>query len=146
MKNTQNKMFNLSKHSTLLSHHKPSEYYRCLKLKDVYICARCFGVHSALYPTLFYQIFVHPFSHSFTIIILYLFPFFSFLDWGLYKFNVNKGNNISRVISGLFLGICIGTMFYIFLEDILNQNLWISASIYSVLGLVICKLSSPLKG
>lgn len=145
MKTIKKRMFDLSKHSILLSHHEPSEYYRCLKLKDVYYCARCFGVHSALYPTLFYQIFVQPFSHSFTIIILYLFPFFSFLDWGLYRFTIYKGTNISRVISGLFLGIFIGTMFYIFLKDIFNHNLWISASIYSVFGLVIYKVSSQLK-
>jgi len=141
MKETKNKRFNLSKHSILLSHHKPSEYYRCFKIKSVYICARCLGVHLVLYPTLFYQFFIYPFSHSFTIITLYLFPFFSFLDWGLFRFDIYKGTNISRVISGLFLGVSLGTMFFIFLNDILNHNLWISASIYSITGLLIYKLS-----
>ena len=141
MKEITSKMVNLSKHSILLSHHKPYEYYRCFKIKNEYICARCLGIHSVLYPTLFYQFFVHPFSHSFIIIALYIFPLFSCIDWGLHRFNIYKGTNISRVLSGFFLGISFATMFYIFLKDTFNLNLWISVLIYFIIGWGIYKLS-----
>jgi len=87
----------------LLSHHESKDYDKCLTISKYKICARCFGVYIGIILTgiLHLNFYISPFV---LILVVFLFPVFTLLDWTISTFSKIKSNNKLRIFSGLTLG------------------------------------------
>lgn len=126
----------------ILSHHLPKDYYRCIKLrargKTYLICSRCFGLYVGFFTFLIFIFFSEFVSYR---IILYLFPIPAFLDWSLHKFRIYKGNNVSRIMSGILLGIAYAGLFHTFIRNPFDFDFFVVIITYLIAGILVFKFS-----
>lgn len=125
----------------LIAHHEPEKFYKTLEFKifnkSIRLCTRCTGIYLGIISTILLFLFAVNIPHSFQLVIIFAFPIPAMIDWGLDKYNLWKGSNATRFLSGLMLGVC-----YIFLWARLIQNpldiiVWSVAVVYSAIAGVI---------
>lgn len=93
----------------LLSHHTTDNYDRCLKIPflrgDWYVCTRCFGLYTSFIVGGFLLLTTMQLPRT-TLNFLILFsPLPAFFDWYINQKGYYRGNNLSRLITGLVLGL-----------------------------------------
>lgn len=102
----------------LLSHHAPSERYRCyapeLLGRRVHLCARCAGIYPGIVVALVVALFVSGVAHSSTVALLVVlaFPLPALVDWTVTTFTERRGYNAIRTGTGLLLGYGYGIGLY----------------------------------
>lgn len=98
----------------LLSHHLPSEWYRCYSPvifgRQIHVCARCLGIYPGILVALVASLFATGLAHSPTaaIAIVLVFPLPTLLDWTATTFTDRRGYNAVRTGTGLLLGYGYG--------------------------------------
>jgi len=126
----------------LLSHHYPEEYNRCIKItfrkKEHYLCARCFGYFSSFFPFFLVSFLLNKFLIQIDWMILFIFPSFAIMDWALAKLDITNGTNLSRYITGFFLGMTGSRLIFLFLNNPLNHKIYYTIIPYfSIIGLLL---------
>lgn len=103
----------------VLSHHLPSERYRCYSPtvfgRRLHLCARCLGI----YPGIVLGFFAH--SAGYTVLeslsLAAVLPLPALVDWVLTTYTERRGYNIVRTTTGLLLGYGYGLgLALVFLE------------------------------
>lgn len=94
----------------LLSHHEPSEHYRCYSVsidnQHVRLCARCSGIYPGI--VLGVGLFIYDIASASHFSLIAILPVFALLDWGVTTFRSVRGYNAIRTVTGAFLGIAYG--------------------------------------
>jgi len=99
------------KYELLFSHHKSSDYDRCISLHirgEVFrFCARCTGIILGMLFTLLLRMLTVIQFSTLTFIISIIFSMIALLDWYLSNFNKElwTSNNMIRLFTGLFVGL-----------------------------------------
>jgi uncharacterized membrane protein len=94
----------------LLSHHEPSEHYRChavrVRGRRVHLCARCSGV----YPGIALGAVGHSLGPDAAVVLLLVgvLPLPALVDWAITSFTHRRGHNAVRTATGLLLGVGYG--------------------------------------
>jgi len=78
---------------------------------------------------------------SYKTIILYLFPIPAIIDWGLHRFKIYDGSNLSRIFTGFLIGLTFATLLYTFIKNAFDINFWIVSIIYTVIVAIIFKIT-----
>lgn len=90
----------------VLSHHEPSEYYRCFTLdafgQRLHICARCAGIYPGILLGLVAYV-IAPAEFSSTVLVAVL-PAPAIVDWFITSLTDRRGYNALRATTGSFLG------------------------------------------
>lgn len=90
----------------LLSHHEPSEHYRCyapvLLGRRVHLCARCSGVYPGITAGLLAVLVGPPSLASLTVVAVLPLPALG--DWAATTFTARRGSNPIRTATGAALG------------------------------------------
>jgi hypothetical protein len=60
----------------------------------------------------------------------------------MHRFNIYQGTNSSRVATGFLLGIAYAELFYTFIKNPLDLNLWIVIISYLIIGMLIFRLTN----
>lgn len=94
----------------LLSHHLPSERYRCYAPavfgRRVHVCARCSGIHPGIAAGLLAGL---TGSTAFTgLLLVAVLPLPALIDWTLTTFTDRRGYNVVRTATGALLGYGYG--------------------------------------
>jgi hypothetical protein len=63
-----------------------------------------------------------------------IFPIPALLNWGLDKYNLWKGSNATRFISGFMLGVCYIFLWGRFIQNPLDIVVWSIAAVYSAIA------------
>ncbi|HWR26299.1 MAG TPA: DUF2085 domain-containing protein, partial [candidate division Zixibacteria bacterium] len=74
--------------------------------------------------------------------IIYAFPIPAMLDWGLEKYDVYKGNNVTRFVSGFMLGICYVFLWTKFIQNPFDIEVWSIAIVYVIIAYFVLRYSS----
>ncbi|SDQ41453.1 DUF2085 domain-containing protein [Natronobacterium texcoconense] len=94
----------------LLSHHLPSEWYRCYSPhvfgRQVHICARCLGVYPGIAVGLATYFVAFPSTAS--VVLTAVLPLPALVDWTLTTFTDRRGYNVVRTVTGGLLGFAYG--------------------------------------
>lgn len=94
----------------LLSHHEPSEWYRCYHLRvrerSVRLCARCTGVYPGIVLGL--ATFLLAPAHPLHLALVVALPLPALVDWTLTSFGTRRGANPVRTVTGGLLGYGYG--------------------------------------
>ena len=125
----------------LLSHHKSKDYDRCFLFrfrgKKVFICSRCCGWYSSFllfWVLLFLGVKIFLVNNLFA---LYFLPMPAIIDWGIHRFRIYHGTNLSRLFTGFLLGFAFANLAYIFLQNPFNINFWEVAISYLIIVAII---------
>lgn len=125
----------------LLSHHYPEDYDHCVPFKfkgETYnLCTRCLGYFSSFFIFIWLYLFIDNYVLHIDKVIIYLFPSFAFIDWGLTKTKVYNGNNSIRYVTGFLLGIAGSRIIFLFFKNPFNSDVYISISIYFVIAAIM---------
>ena len=93
----------------VLSHHEPGDYDRCLELRfrshTCHFCARCAGWYVSFCSYWASLLLGVQGIAAVVDSLLVLLPFPAVLEWSLHKLNLWQGTNVTRVASGLPLGL-----------------------------------------
>ncbi|MDJ1432455.1 DUF2085 domain-containing protein [Halostagnicola sp. A-GB9-2] len=98
----------------LLSHHHPSEWYRCYSPvifgRRIHVCARCLGIYPGILAALVVSLFAGGLAPSSTAAlgIVLVFPLPALLDWTATTFTGRRGHNGVRTVTGFLLGYGYG--------------------------------------
>jgi uncharacterized membrane protein len=116
----------------VLSHHEPSEYYRCYRVKQKYVCARCAGIYIGLLLGMFAWLFYGLANTNSVLvgIIVIFFPLPALIDWSYALFTKNKGSNIARSVSGVFLGAAYSIAVFSFFAHFPNYYVLLIGAFY----------------
>lgn len=94
----------------LLSHHEPSEWYRCYAIplggRTIRLCARCSGIYPGIAVGLFASL-----GDTITAVPIWLIavlPAPALLDWVVTTFTDRRGHNLVRTGTGALLGAGYG--------------------------------------
>lgn len=130
----------------LLAHHEPDKFYKTVEVrffnKKIRLCARCTGIYFGIISTIIYLLLLLPISQSLSRVIIYFFPIPAMLDWGLEKYNLWKGNNATRIVSGFLLGICYVFLWTKFIQNPFDIKVWLIAIVYVIIAYFVLKYSS----
>lgn len=102
----------------LLSHHTPSELYRCyapeLRGRRVHLCARCTGIYPGILVGLVTAVLTSGIVHSPTVslFVVLVCPLPALVDWTVTTFSRRRGYNAVRTATGLLLGLAYGIGLY----------------------------------
>lgn len=129
----------------LLAHHEPDKFYKTFEVsffyKKIRLCARCTGIYSGIIFTILYFLLSLHISHSIALIIIYVFPIPAILDWGIEKYNLWKGNNTTRLVSGFLLGICYVFLWTKFIRNPFDIEVWVIAIVYVIIAYFVLRYS-----
>lgn len=107
----------------LLSHHRPSDRYRCyapeLLGRRVHLCARCAGIYPGIALALVTAVYTGGVGQP---SIVLLAPLPALLDWTVTTFTDRRGMNGIRSVTGLLLGYGYGIGLY---QLVVLGDLWI---------------------
>lgn len=134
-----------------LSHHEPTEYYKCFHLKikgnDIYICSRCLGVYIGILSGLILglSLFLDPLI---SLIIMAIFPLLALLDWALSTFTSYKSHNFVRFISGVLLGTAYSSGLLLVLKNRMILSVILIELCYIIIAFIMIrfKFSNQLHG
>ncbi len=99
-----------------LSHHRPSDYHRCVRVGGLHLCARCLGLYPVMFATIAAQIALEaPLSWPYDAYVAFLLPAPAVLDWARGRFDPLSGSNPWRMGTGLLLGLSLGRTIYLHL-------------------------------
>ncbi|VVB89644.1 Uncharacterised protein [uncultured archaeon] len=125
----------------LIAHHEPDQFYKTIQFrifkKSVRLCTRCTGIYLGIIATIILFLFTINIPHIFQLVIIFVFPIPAMLDWGLDKYNLRKGSNTTRFVSGFMLGICYIFLWARFIRNPLDVVVWSVAVVYSAIAGVI---------
>jgi len=100
----------------LLAHHPPEQDHRCVRVAGLHLCARCLGIYPVMFAVIGAQIACHaPLRWPNDTYLAFLLPAPALLDWIRGRFDPLSGSNLSRVASGILLGISLGRTLYLHL-------------------------------
>ena len=133
-----------------LSHHQPRDYGRCFSItvggKERHLCSRCLGWYSSF--AIFWI--VLPFGVNFFLdhglLVLYLFPMPAVVDWGLHRFGIYEGTNLTRVFTGFLLGFTFADLSYVLLKNPLDPNFWAVTITCTTIVAAIFRYTAGAKG
>ncbi len=121
----------------LIAHHEPDQSYKTIKIsffkKNIRLCTRCTGIYFGIILTLLYLLLSLTIPYIIELVIIYAFPIPAIFDWGLEKYNLWKGNNATRFISGFMLGICYIFIWTRFIQNPLDIVVWAVAIVYVII-------------
>ena len=129
----------------LIAHHEPAQYHKTLRFRifNTYIrlCARCTGIYLGIIATILLSVSAINIPHVFQLLIIFAFPVPAMIDWGLDKYNLWKGSNTTRFVSGFMLGICYIFLWARFIQNPLDPMVWSIAVVYSAIaaGIILYK-------
>jgi len=97
-----------------LSHHFERDHHRCVKVAGLNLCARCLG----LYPTMLLVIGVQialraPLELPGDWWAAFLLPLPAMVDWARGRFEPATGTTLTRMGSGVLLGVGLGRTLYL---------------------------------
>lgn len=125
----------------LIAHHEPEKFYKTIEFrifnKSIRLCTRCTGIYLGIIATILLFLFAVNIPHIFQLLIIFAFPVPAMIDWGLDKYNLWKGSNTTRFVSGFMLGICYIFLWARFIQDPLDITVWSVAVVYSAIAGVI---------
>ena len=125
----------------LLTHQPKEEFYKCISINlfgtKVYFCSRCLGYHLVFLPSMICHFLVNPqFSIVTSLAIIFVLPMFTFVDWGLTKFNITKSHNGVRFISATLFGFGAFHAIYLFIIDHLRLYIVLFVVFYATITLI----------
>ena len=125
----------------LIAHHEPAQFHKTLRFRifNTYIrlCTRCTGIYLGIITTILLFLLAVNIPHILQLLIIFAFPIPAIIDWGLDKYNLWKGSNTTRFVSGFMLGICYIFLWARFIQNPLDIMVWSIAVIYSAIAGVI---------
>ena len=121
----------------ILSHHEPHEYYRCIRIKQTWICARCLGVYLGIFSTIIALLATSLSTKPWLVALL---PAPALIDWSVSHFHISHSTNTIHIITGGLLGA--GYVFGVML--LLSQPTLALAigSCYALIALVLYKITT----
>lgn len=132
----------------LIAHHEPDQFYKTIEIsffnKNIRLCTRCTGIYFGIILTLLYFLLSFTIPNIIELIVIYAFPIPAILDWSLEKYNLWKGNNATRFVSGFILGICYVFIWLRFIQNPLDTIVWTVAIVYSTLVALILYMHNKL--
>jgi uncharacterized membrane protein len=114
----------------LLSHHRPEQLHRTIRLplrgRNIYLCARCTGEYSAILILFIAWFLGFEFPAWLFLPLISILPLPSTVDWVTQSCKLRESRNTIRVFTGFLLGITKGLillmlvkgMFYMLLPAI----------------------------
>lgn len=133
----------------LIAHHEPAQYHKTLRFQifNTYIrlCTRCTGIYLGIIATILLFMLAVKIPNTFQLLIIFAFPIPAMIDWGLDKYNLWKGSNTTRFVSGFMLGICYIFLWARFIQNPLDIMVWSIAVVYSAIAGVILYTQKKLK-
>lgn len=127
----------------LIAHHEPDQFYKTIKVslfdKNIRLCTRCTGIYLGIITTILYLLTTPEILMSG---IIYAFPIPAMLDWGLEKYCIYKGNNATRFVSGLMLGICYVFLWIKLIQNPFDIEVWLTAIVYVIMAYLVLRYSS----
>lgn len=94
----------------LLSHHEPSEWYRCYAIsvggRTIRLCARCSGIYPGIAIGLFASL--GGTVGAVPIGLIAVLPAPALIDWAVTTFSDRGGYNLVRTVTGALLGVGYG--------------------------------------
>lgn len=130
----------------LIAHHEPEQFYKTIKIslfnKNIRLCTRCTGIYSGIIATILYLFYSVSTPEILMSGIIYAFPIPAMLDWGLGKYGIYKGNNVTRFVSGFMLGICYVFLWTKFIQNQFDIEIWLTAIFYVIIAYFVIKYSS----
>ena len=113
--------------------------------RELYPCARCFGMYLGiifLLPFVMYLYFNSQFDFQFIFVLSWILASLAIIDWASVKIGFRTGTNSMRMATGFLLGI--GSIIYLFLlpsNIFLNAvHLWVYGLAFSVIAYIVwCK-------
>lgn len=125
----------------LIAHHEPAQFHQTLVFRifntSVRLCTRCTGIYLGIITTILLFLLAVNIPHILQLIIIFAFPMPAMIDWGLDKYNLWKGSNTTRFVSGFMLGICYIFLWARFIQNPLDIMVWSVAVVYSAIAGVI---------
>jgi uncharacterized membrane protein len=125
----------------LIAHHEPDQFHKTLLFRifntNIRLCTRCTGIYLGIILTILMFLSAVNIPHVFQLLILFAFPIPAMVDWGLDKYNLWKGSNMTRFVSGFMLGICYIFLWARFIQNPLDIMVWWIAVVYSAIACVI---------
>jgi uncharacterized membrane protein len=98
----------------LLSHHYERDFGRCVRVFGLHLCARCLGLYPTLLAVIGVQIAVRaPLELPGDWWAAFLLPLPAMVDWARGRFDPTTGTTLTRMGSGLLLGIGLGRTLYL---------------------------------
>ncbi len=125
----------------LIAHHEPAQFHKTLRFRifntNIRLCTRCTGIYLGIIATILLFLLAVNIPHILQLLIIFAFPIPAIVDWGLDKYNLWKGSNTTRFVSGFMLGICYIFLWARFIKNPLDIMVWSVAVVYSVIAGVI---------
>jgi uncharacterized membrane protein len=96
----------------LLSHHRPDQLHRTIRLplggRNIYLCARCTGEYSAILILFIAWFLGFEFPEWLYLPLISILPLPSAVDWVTQSCKLRESRNMIRVFTGFLLGITKG--------------------------------------
>ncbi len=125
----------------LIAHHEPAQFHKTFRFRIfnsyIRLCTRCTGIYLGITATILLFLLAVNIPHFLQLIIIFAFPIPAIIDWGLDKYNLWKGSNTTRFVSGFMLGICYIFLWARFIQNPLDIMVWSIAVVYSAIAGVI---------
>jgi len=126
----------------LIAHHEPDQFYKTIEFKifnkSIRLCTRCTGIYLGIIATILLFLSAINIPYIFQFVIIFAFPVPAMLDWGLDKYDLWKGSNTTRFISGFMLGVCYIFLWARFIQNPLDIVVWSVAAVYSaIVGIIL---------
>jgi uncharacterized membrane protein len=124
-------------HWMILAHSYRGDVSRCVMVpaargKSVAVCARCLGLYPTLISMIAIQIGVEPgraMILDWWITIAGIGP--ALIDWGLSRLSIWRGNNLSRIATGVLAGGALSRSLYLYFREPVNE-------VFGVQLMIIC--------
>jgi uncharacterized membrane protein len=118
-----------------LSHHHADELYRCWRIGNVPVCARCLGTYPTLFAIFFAQFVLHaPLSHPLDLPLALALTIPALADWAYGRFRPHAFTNAWRTLTGVALGLALGRTLFIHVQKPLPLALVAQAALVTVVA------------
>jgi len=117
----------------LLSHHLPKNYNRCLTIKGIKICSRCFGFYIGILSS----VLVYSFIVNDQIFVLTAVP--GIIEWTIYRLKKNSIKPKFIAINGFLMGLTYSYFLFNFLKLNITLLMTIFLVLYLTLFLIVIK-------
>jgi len=126
----------------LLSHHDPKDYHRCVRVAGLHLCARCLGLYPTMLAVIGVQVALRaPMSLPGDLFVAFLLPLPAMVDWARGRFAPSSGTTLTRMGSGVLLGIALGRTLYLHVRQpgwwLTMAQLGVLAAIFLVVELLV---------
>jgi uncharacterized membrane protein len=132
--------------SLLLSHHMVEDFHLTYALRlgshTLHLCARCSGLYPAMFCTLLIGRLTPRWPFWLEWVLLFLAPLPALIDWGTTAATGKpERNNTIRMLTGIGLGVSLGTNLLINTYELLAVSVWAQVTFFLAVIWVVWLLS-----